>query len=289
MKNKPTVAILGLGLIGGSLALEFKRHRLASQVIGISTSVENREEALRQKAVDVAYKKLGDFLQTADIVFICTPVKIIETILLPLKKNVSEHTIITDVGSTKEQIVDQAKKLKLKNFIGGHPIAGTEKSGMKAAQLGLFKNKKWILTSEEKSNPANFNTLKKLLTAMGAKVEVMKAKDHDALFAAFSHVPNLISFALASSLNHKKLLSKIDFAGSSLRDMTRLAASPVAMWRDIALSNSVQILRSLDLFEKKILELKCVLKKRDARGLERFLREGQKVREVILPSPRGKI
>lgn len=278
MKNKkPTIAIIGLGLIGGSLALELKKHKLASQIIGISTSPENRQEALRQKAVDVAYEKVGYFLSMVDIIFICTPVKTIETLLVELRKSVSDQVIISDVGSTKEQIVNLAQKIKLKNFIGGHPIAGTEKSGMKAAQLNLFKNKKWILTPDAKSNSSTLQNLKKILSTIGAKVELMKAKDHDALFAAFSHVPNLISFAMAASLN-KKLLSKIDFAGSSLRDMTRLAASPVAMWRDIALSNSGEIVKGLELFEKKILELKKSLKKKDAKGLERFLGEGQKMK-----------
>ncbi len=281
MKNKkPTIAIIGLGLIGGSLALELKKHKLASQIIGISTSQENRQEALRQKAVDVAYEKVGYFLSMVDIIFICTPVKTIESILVELRKSVSDQVIISDVGSTKEQIVNLAQKLKLQNFIGGHPIAGTEKSGMKAAQLNLFKNKKWILTPDAKSNASAIQSLKKILSAIGAKVELMKAKEHDALFAAFSHVPNLISFALAASLN-KKLLSKLDFAGSSLRDMTRLAASPVAMWRDIALSNSGEIVKSLELFEKKILELKKSLKKKDGKGLEKFLESGNKVRRCL--------
>ncbi|MBL7685500.1 MAG: prephenate dehydrogenase/arogenate dehydrogenase family protein, partial [Deltaproteobacteria bacterium] len=208
------VAIVGLGLIGGSLALEIKKRKMATQVFGISTSAENREEALRRHAVDEAFAKGGDFLSEVDLVVVATPVGKIVPILQQLKPFLKTDALVTDVGSVKSDIIRKASKIKGLNFIGGHPIAGTEKSGMKAAQLKLFQKKNWILTPTPKVNSDLRKKLIRWIEQLGAKVILMDPSEHDRIFAAVSHLPNLLGYSLANTVASFKESKMLGMAGS---------------------------------------------------------------------------
>lgn len=276
-----TVAIIGLGLIGGSIALEIKRKNLASKVIGVSRSVNNRRIALKRKAVDHAYPHLGDFLQEVDLVILATPVGTVISFLKKIQPFLNPKSLVTDVGSTKEEIVRFASKFKKLYFIGGHPIAGTEHSGMKAAELDLFKKKKWILTPTV-STPASLrNRLCRLIRAFGAQVVMIDAERHDRIFAAVSHLPNLLAYTLSNTIETLKNPQFAKFAGSSFRDMTRVASSSPEMWRDISLSNRVELLRVIKQFETEMEKFKRILSRGEEGLLLKFFERGKRFREQL--------
>jgi len=276
-----TVAILGLGLIGGSIALEIKRKNLASKVIGVSRSLSNRRIALKRKAVDQAYPAIGDFLREADLVILATPVGTVISFLKKIQPFLNSKTLVTDVGSTKEEIVRFASKFKKLYFIGGHPIAGTEHSGMKAAELDLFKKKKWILTPTVSTPLTLRNRLCRLIRALGAQVVMIDAEKHDRIFAAVSHLPNLLAYTLSNTIEDLKNPQFAKFAGSSLREMTRVASSSPEMWRDISLSNRVELLRVIKQFETEMEKFKRILSRGEEGLLLKFFERGKRFREQL--------
>ncbi len=283
MKNSKflfqNVVVIGLGLIGGSFALELKKRKLAARVIGVSRSSVNRQEALRKKAIDEAQTQVGVFLKNADLILLATPVETIQKILKQIKPFLAKTTLVTDVGSSKLQIVQCARSLKMFQFVGGHPIAGTEKSGMKAAELNLFQNKKWILTPANR-HPA-LGTLKQLLKRMGAEVFEMKAEEHDKILASVSHLPNLLAYALAGVQRDKDLKQKLKFAGSSLKSMTRVASSPPEMWRDICLSNAKEISKALSAMQKTLGDFKKAVDQKNPKKLMALLEQGRRFRQEL--------
>jgi len=280
-KNKPlfdTVIIIGLGLIGGSLALELKKRGLAKRVVGVARSSANRREALRRRAVDEAVPAPGEFIRGADLVVLATPVAAILKLLSELKPFLSERSLLTDVGSTKQSIVQEARRLRLSQFLGGHPIAGTEKSGMKAAELDLFRGKKWILTPAGK--PSGLTRMKKLLKAIGAEVLEMGAREHDQALSYVSHLPNLLAYALAG-VESESAARNLRLAGSSLKGMTRVASSPPEMWRDICLNNSAEISKRLSSLQKRIARFQKSLASKKSQDLMRLFEEGRRFRLAL--------
>lgn len=273
------VVVMGLGLIGGSFALELRKQKLAAKVIGVSRSLTNRQEALRRKAVDEAYPQIAPFIKEADLILLATPVESIRTILKQIKPFLSKETLITDVGSSKQKIVQEAKRLGIHQFVGGHPIAGTEKSGMKAAELNLFQKRKWILTPSKK-HPA-LGRLKLLLKKIGAEVLKMKADEHDKILAAVSHLPNLLAYSLAAVVGEKDRKQKIKLAALSLKEMTRVASSPPEMWRDICLSNATEISKTLAAMQKNLGELKKAVDRKNSKKLMSLLEKGRCFRKEL--------
>ncbi len=273
------VVVVGLGLIGGSFALELKKRKLAREVFGVSRSSQNRRIALKRKAVDQVFPILGKFVSDADLILLAIPVESIPQTLKKLKPFLSKEVLVTDVGSTKVNIVEAAHKLALRQFVGGHPIAGTEKSGMQAAELDLFRNKKWILTPSF-SHPS----LKKyviLLQKIGAQVLWMKAEEHDTSLAAVSHLPNVLAYALANTMDGKDRDKNIRLAGSSLKGMTRVASSPPEMWRDICLANAKPLEKCLALFQKQLSEFQRAVKAKNAKKLQTLFAKGNKFRKKL--------
>jgi prephenate dehydrogenase len=275
------IAIVGLGLIGGSIALELKRKKLSPRIIGISRSAENRREALKLKAVDAAYSRVGSFLSEADLVILAAPVKAILPLLKNLKGFLKKDAMVTDVGSVKGEIVRAASRMKGFHFIGGHPIAGTERSGMKAAERDLFRGRKWILTPAPGTSKPCLKRLTSLIENLGARVVLMDPGEHDRIFSAVSHLPNVVAYALANAVASLEDPDLPRFAGSSLRDMTRVAGSPPEMWRDICLSNREEILRRMRNFEGVFGRLRKAVEKGNPSGLFKFFDQGRRFRKKL--------
>ena len=273
------IVIFGVGLIGGSFALALKKAS-PTHITGIGRSQESLKEALALGVIDAYVDTFSDVLQAnihgalegADLVLIAAPVAQTASILQSIKPHLSSNTIITDAGSTKSDVLACAKEVlgeQFNQFVGGHPIAGAEKSGVSSAMVDLYVGKNVVLTPALETNRDAIASVADFWRACGANVSEMPAQTHDGIFAAVSHLPHLLAFALvddiASRPNAQQLFS---FAASGFRDFTRIAGSHPEMWRDISLANKDAILSEINAFENELSQLKNLLSNEDDAGLQ---------------------
>lgn len=242
------------------------------QIIGVGRTSETLHAALELGVIDIATSDIPHALKDADMVLIAAPVAQTPAILTAIKPHLSIHTVITDAGSTKGDVLRCAEEIlgeKFSQFIGGHPIAGAEKSGVIAATADLYVNKNVILTPTLSTNKQATLAATQLWQACGANISEMSAETHDSIFAAVSHLPHLLAFALvddiASRANAAQLFS---FAASGFRDFTRIAGSHPEMWRDISLANKTALLSELDAYQNELSQLKQLLTNEDGSGLQ---------------------
>ncbi len=275
------VLIIGLGLIGGSLALSLKKEGFKGKIFGFDLSEERVKTAKQLEAVDDAFSKLEDIpWEKVDLVVLATPVKTFIDIAKKIKPFLKEGTVITDVGSVKGVLVKRLQEiLKPYKFIGAHPIAGTEKEGIENAVVGLFKNKKLILTIDEEDEDTK--KLEKLWTDLGSKVEVMPPDLHDFVFASVSHLPHAVAFALVDSLINLSKETGIDlflYPGAGFKDFTRIAASSPTVWKDIFIQNKKDVLHTIDEFIKSMEKLRDFIEKEDEEKILKLLEESREKR-----------
>lgn len=266
------LVIFGVGLIGGSVALALKQAGSAAQIIGVGRSSKSLQTAVDLGVIDIASSNVADAIKDADIVLIAAPVAQTPAILTAIKPHLSATTVITDAGSTKSDVLISAKEIlgaQFNQFVGGHPIAGAEKSGVTAATADLYRNKNVVLTPTEATNLEAVQRVRELWQSCGATVSEMLAETHDGIFAAVSHLPHLLAFALvdevASRPNAEQLFG---FAASGFRDFTRIAGSHPEMWRDISLANKDALLNELSAYQTEISTLKTMLENSDGAGLQ---------------------
>lgn len=290
MKKKvKRIAIIGLGLIGGSLALSLSKH--GYEIIGITRNLSTLKHAKKIKAISKGYTNLTTkSLEMVDIVFIATPLSLITEYIKKISKLAKHDLILTDVGSTKASICKTAKALKSNiTFIGGHPMAGTEHSGFAAAQKELFKNCAWILTpakTSDKSKPA-VKILSNILNKTGAKLILTSPEKHDKAVALISHLPIVTSFALCQSVNklHNAETKRLamTFASSGFRDTTRVAAGNPEMNHSILKLNISEISNFLPVYIQELQNTIKLLKK-DPRKLMTDLENIQNWRKKLYNS-----
>ncbi|HXF48485.1 MAG TPA: prephenate dehydrogenase/arogenate dehydrogenase family protein [Verrucomicrobiae bacterium] len=252
MKPFRRVAILGTGLVGGSIGLALRKKKVLR--IGFDRP-EVLRKALKKKAIDRGAKSLQEAVKETDLVVLATPVGEILGLLPKLAAMIPAETLITDVGSTKKEICNLASK-ELRNFIGGHPLAGKAEGGIENAETGLFTGKNWFLCPN--GNSVALTRLKSFVRLLGARPVIVEPEKHDWLLAATSHLPQLVSTLLAATiaeLLEKETKRMSVFAGAGLRDTTRLARSPFSIWRDVFSSNRSELGRALELFVQKAAEL----------------------------------
>lgn len=266
------LVIFGVGLIGGSVALALKKTKTQATIVGVGRSAESLQTALDLGVIDVDTSDVAAAIKDADLVLIAAPVAQTPAILNAIKPHLNASTVITDAGSTKGDVLQCAKDIlgeQFNQFVGGHPIAGAEKSGVSAATADLYLNKNVVLTPTAETDPEAIALVKTLWQACGANVSEMTAATHDGIFAAVSHLPHLLAFALvddiASRTNAEQLFG---FAASGFRDFTRIAGSHPEMWRDISLANRTALLNELDAYQQELSKLQQLLKAQDGAGLE---------------------
>ena len=266
------LVIFGVGLIGGSVALALKKAHFVTHIVGVGRSENSLQQALDLGVINVAETNIEAACSDADMILIAAPVAQTVTILQSIKPHLNSKTIITDAGSTKGEVLACAREVlsnQFKQFVGGHPIAGAEKSSVSAATADLFIGKNVVLTPSPETSIHALAGAAQLWQACGAIVREMSATNHDSIFAAVSHLPHLLAFALvddiASRPNAEELFS---FAASGFRDFTRIAGSSPEMWRDISLANKTALLGEITAFENELSQLKQLLKNEDAAGLQ---------------------
>ncbi|BEV08117.1 prephenate dehydrogenase/arogenate dehydrogenase family protein [Methylophilus sp. DW102] len=276
------IVIFGVGLIGGSIALALKKHPKAPHIVGVGRAQQSLQEALDLGLIDSAETDIASALHAADLVIIATPVAQTPAILKAIRPYLGESTIITDAGSTKSDVMAYARAElgdQVNQFVGGHPIAGAEKSGPAAAMADLYLGKNVILTPDEQTSNSALDKVSRLWQQCGAVVSHMSAQEHDSVFAAVSHLPHLLAFALVEDLakrSNAELLFK--FAASGFRDFTRIAGSHPEMWRDIALANKTALLSELRLYQQALSDMTALLEADDSRALHDLFEHASRAR-----------
>ena len=263
--------IIGVGLIGGSIGLALKKRNLTEEVVGIGRRQESIDKALSLGAVDRATLDFREGVKDANLAIVATPVEIIPEMVKRMLSHLPQGAIITDVGSTKEQIVKEVDKMlhpkghkpKAVSFVGGHPMAGSEKRGAEAARADLFEKSVCILTPGEESSSGSLDTVRSLWESIGAMVLVMKPEEHDFLVAATSHLPHLVASALVNLVGELKEKDEciLSLAASGFKGTTRIASSSPRLWQDICLTNKKNIATMIDRLMDLLGEMKeCILK-----------------------------
>lgn len=278
------ITLIGVGLIGGSLVLDLKRHKQVQTIYGIDLDSENLNRALERHVIDRAFGEIcAEAISSADWVVIATPVATLPQICAQLAKWLPEHAIVSDVGSTKVSAIEAFRQHLPRHFarcVASHPIAGSDRSGALAAQFALYQNKKLILCPHERQNSACLNTVAQLWQSVGAHTHIMPADEHDEIFAAVSHLPHLLAFAYVHQmLDHPKGAHYLDFAGSGFRDFTRIAASNPEMWADIMLANQSSLLDLIAAQQNQLAYLSGCLKSGDKAALRDYFQAAKQVRE----------
>ena len=267
-----------MGLIGGSVALALKKAHFVTHIVGVGRTQASLNEALKLGVIDTIcipdekQTNIQAALEGADLVLIAAPVAQTARILQSIKPHLNNQTVITDAGSTKGDVLACAREIlgkQFSQFVGGHPIAGAEKSGVSAAKDDLFLGKNIILTPTPETNIHTLAGVADLWKKCGANVTEMSAENHDNIFAAVSHLPHLLAFALVDDIASRPNAAQLfSFAASGFRDFTRIAGSSPEMWRDISLANRTALLGEISAFENELGQLKQLLEHEDGAGLQ---------------------
>ncbi|HEX6156779.1 MAG TPA: prephenate dehydrogenase/arogenate dehydrogenase family protein [Burkholderiales bacterium] len=277
------LAVIGVGLIGGSFALGLKKAGAVAHVVGVGRNPANLEVAMARGILDSTAPDAAAAARDADLVLVAAPVGQYPEIFSALRET---KALITDAGSTKRDVIAAARKALGKGiarFVPGHPIAGAEKSGAAAASAELFRDRRVVLTPLAENSAGDISTLEKAWAACGARVSRMDADEHDSVLAAVSHLPHLLAFALvhevAQRANSAELFS---FAAGGFRDFTRIASSHPEMWRDICIANRDRLLEEVSRFSKKLDQVKTLLDSPDK--LEKLFAEARAARDAWIHS-----
>jgi len=275
------ITIIGVGLIGGSLAKAIKNNNLAEVVFGFGRNLSRLESAQKSNIIDQYSIDISEALDDASIVVIATPVGTFESILRELKPYITEGMIITDVGSTKTGIAKSAREILVEMascFVPAHPIAGKEKSGFESSDAELFLNKKVIITPLEINTDKTINSLKKLWEDVGADVDFMSAESHDELLGMTSHLPHMLAFSLVNYLITQNPSASI-YAAGGFKDFSRIASGDAVMWRDICLNNRDQIIAHIKSYQETLSALVDAIDNQDKDKLESFFRDAKTTRD----------
>ena len=285
MLNK--VIVCGVGLIGGSFALALKAAGAVKEVVGFGRSRAPLEEALRLGVID----RIGDDwaeAASADLVLLAMPVGQMAPVMYALEPYMGDDTVVTDGGSTKSDVAAAARAAfgeRIGQFVPGHPIAGAEKSGVAAAKADLYRDKRVVLTPLTENTSAAIERVRSAWQACQAKVSQLAPEEHDRVFAAVSHLPHLLAFALVHDLAVRENADQLfGFAAGGFRDFTRIASSHPEMWRDICIANRHALIGEVDAYMTELLRTRVLLASGDAAGLEMMFATARARRDAWLES-----
>ena len=271
MERIEKLVIVGVGLIGGSFALALKGAGAVGRVIGVGRGARNIRRALDLGIIDAAGAADGETLKDADLVLLAVPAGQMRAVMRSIAPLLGPKTVVTDAGSTKEDVVGFARrelKAALSRFVPGHPIAGTEKSGAEAAFAGLYRGRRVVLTPLKDNEPGALALVRAAWERCGASVSELRPREHDTVLAAVSHLPHVLAYALVDQVaRHKNAKQLFSYAAGGFRDFTRIAASHPEMWRDICLANRKALLAELDRYGGKLERVRRMLERGDAKAL----------------------
>ena len=281
------LTLIGVGLIGGSLARALRAAGQVQEVIGFGRNLANLQQAVDLGVIDRIETSMARAVGDADMVVLASPVGAMAGLFSEMAPYILDKTIITDVGSVKGSIVDAARAalgVRFRNYVPGHPLAGREKSGVAASVVDLFQGQRVILTPLAETDAFALAAVDSMWRAAGAEIITMSVIEHDEILAATSHLPHLLAYLLVDLLAHEPVERQMfDFIGNGFRDMTRIAASDPVMWRDIGLANRTAILQALGGYRADLDALVAALERGDAAYLEAFVTRAHQARRGIDP------
>lgn len=276
------LGLIGCGLMGGSFALAMKRAGLVKRVVGYSKSPSTTERARQMGVIDVEAPSALLAVSGADIVLLAVPVAATEATFKAIRHLITRNMLIMDVGSTKRDVVDAARRVlrdHIGSFVPAHPITGKEVSGVEHADADLYTGKQVILTPTERTHPGHLQRAQEVWEALGCHVQQMTPESHDAAFAAVSHLPHLIAFALMHGIvNQGEGKEFLHLGGPGFRDFTRIAASDPKMWRDILLANRLELVEQAKIFQRSLMNMLKLAEDGDGEKLEQMIDQASQAR-----------
>ena len=281
-----SVLIIGIGLIGSSIAHAIKENNLAKNIYGIDNNLNNLKKCDELKLLSRSENNLDNFSEQFDIIIICSPLSTYKKIFSDLNSYISQDTLITDVGSTKMSVINNFKETVTNKhlfFIPSHPIAGLEKSGPEFGFAKLFINRFCIITPFE-DDPTSLKKISSFWSSIGMKIQTMDAEHHDRVLAMTSHIPQLIAYSIVATATELETHLKdevIKYSAAGFRDFTRLAGSDPIMWRDIYSTNKEAVLEMLGRFTEDLSTLQKAIRNNDSSFLEKTFRSTREVRKTI--------
>jgi len=282
----PRLAIIGVGLIGGSLALALRQANAVGEVVGIGRGLSNLEKALELGIVDCFTQDAREGVKDADVVFLATPVLTLSRIASEILPHMKQGAILTDGGSVKGSLTEEIEAMLPPGvfFVPGHPIAGTEKSGAEAAFPTLYQNRRCILTPTAKTDPKALALMQDMWRIAGSEVVLMDVQKHDRVLGAISHLPHMVAYSLVNAVGSYDRYQEniLEYSAGGFRDFTRIASSDPTMWRDIAVANREALLEMMELFERFFAELKEDIRQGDGDRLFEFFLRSKQSRDAIL-------
>jgi prephenate dehydrogenase len=277
------LVIIGVGLIGGSFALALKKAKSVKHVVGVGRTRKNLNTALKLGVIDEISQDAAQAVRDADMVLIGTPVGQMAGVMKTIAPHLGAKTVVTDGGSTKQDVIACARKhlgAHFVNFVPAHPMAGTENSGAAAAFAELYRGRKVILVPQRETSTRATALVRAAWTACGANVVRLQAREHDEILAAVSHLPHVAAFALMGMLGkHKDAKRLLGFSAGGLRDTVRIAGSSPEMWRDIFLANRKALLAEVDKYINEIIKLRSNLKAGNGDALQARFERARHARE----------
>ncbi|HJU70239.1 MAG TPA: prephenate dehydrogenase/arogenate dehydrogenase family protein, partial [Paucimonas sp.] len=266
------ISIFGVGLIGGSFALALKKAGAVAHVVGVGRSIASLERAKELGIIDQIGSSIAEAVDGADLILVAAPVAQTEQILASIAPHLQPRTLVTDAGSTKSDVVTAARKAlgdKIAQFVPGHPIAGREQNGPEAAIVDLYVGKKVVLAPLPENAAEDVARVANAWQLCGAIIHQLTPQEHDRVFAAVSHLPHLLAYALVDDIAKKPHADLLfQYAASGFRDFTRIAGSSPEMWRDISLANQPALLGELDAYMAQLAQLRGMLAEANGAALE---------------------
>lgn len=282
----PRLAVIGVGLIGGSLALALKEAGVVGEVIGCGRGKPNLEKAVELGIIDRYSRDIVEAVREADVVFIATPVKTMTSVVEQMLPGLKPGAIITDGGSVKGEVARQIEPLMPEgiHFVPGHPIAGTEQSGAEAAFATLYRGKRCILTPTDHTDSDALKTVAEMWRAAGSEVVSMGLEKHDRVLAAISHLPHMVAYALVNAVGSYDRFEEniLEYSAGGFRDFTRIASSDPVMWRDVAETNRDALIEMMEQFETFFRELKKDVAEGQGEKLFEYFLRSKQLRDAIL-------
>lgn len=280
------LAIIGVGLIGGSLARALREKGEVGDIVGIGRGEANLQKAVELGVIDRYEFDVTKGVQGADLVFIATPVLTIADVVEKIAPFLAPGAVVTDGGSVKQAVVEACEPMMVAGtfFVGGHPIAGTEKSGVEASFASLYEKRRCIVTPTAKTDPQALDKVRRMWEIAGSEVVLMDAVKHDRVVAAISHLPHMVAYSLVNAVDDYNGCGEgiLKYSAGGFRDFTRIASSDPAMWRDIAVMNREAIIEMMDFFIRYFSDLRSHVETGDGKSLQAFFEKSKKSRDGII-------